>query len=234
MSGAITGFITRGMTSNHSFVAGTVVATISGFIAIENIQEGDYVLSEDPETKDVTYKRVLETYINDAYELIHLNIDGEELVTTPAHPFYVKNVGFVVAGDLEEGAILVDSEGNELHLLIKKWEHLQSPIPVYNFAIEDYHTYFVGQNEVFVHNVCKGGSFKDVDAGKGVDEVANHMPQNAFDKTIDVSRNKGPALLMTKEDHALTRTFAGKGKTAMRLDEGLSARQRLVKDILRL
>jgi hypothetical protein len=135
-------------------VAGTVVITVAGKKAIEYIREGDLVLSEDPDTGDITYKKVLETYINETSELIHLNIDGEEIVTTPAHPFYVKEKGFILAGDLLEGSILVDSEGNELHLKIKRWEHLQSPVPVYNFAVEDFHTYFVGDNEVLVHNNC--------------------------------------------------------------------------------
>lgn len=57
------------------------------------------------------------------------------------------------------------------------------------------------------------------------------MPQNAFDKTIGLSRNDGPALLMSKEDHALTRTFAGRGKATMIEDVGLSARQRMAKDL---
>ncbi len=154
MSGSITGFITGGMNSPHCFVAGTVVLTSAGKKGIEHIREGDLVLSEDPDTGEVTYKRVLETYVSEATELIHLNIDGEEIITTPAHPFYVKDKGFVLAGDLEEGTTLVDNEGNELHLLIKRWEQLQCAIPVYNFAVEDYHTYFVGTKNVLVHNKC--------------------------------------------------------------------------------
>ncbi len=116
MSGAITGFITGGMTSNHCFVAGTLVETIDGPIPIEQIEEGEFVLSEDPETGDVTYKRVLETYVNETNELVHLNIDGEEVVTTPAHPFYVKDLGFVLAGDLEEGTTLVDNVRGKMNL----------------------------------------------------------------------------------------------------------------------
>ena len=77
MSGAINGFVTEGMTSSHCFVAGTLVETIDGPIPIEQIEEGEFVLSEDLETVDVIYKRVLETYINETTELIHLNIDGE-------------------------------------------------------------------------------------------------------------------------------------------------------------
>ncbi len=113
------------MNSNHCFVAGTLVQTIDGAIPIEQIEEGEFVLSEDPETGDVTYKRVLETYVNDTYELVHLTIDGEEIVSTPGHPYYVKDLGIIKAGDLEVGATLIDREGNELHLQIKRWEYLQ-------------------------------------------------------------------------------------------------------------
>ena len=154
MSGSITGFITGGMNSPHCFVAGTVVLTAAGKKGIEHIREGDLVLSEDPDTGEVTYKRVLETYVSEATELIHLNIDGEEIITTPAHPFYVKDKGFVLAGNLEVGTTLIDNEGNELHLQIVRWEQLQNPVPVYNFAVEDFHTYFVGNNKTLVHNVC--------------------------------------------------------------------------------
>ncbi len=76
-----------------------------------------------------------------------------------------------------------------------------------------------------------GGKFKDVDACRGADEVGHHMAQNAYNKTIGISRNDGPALLMSKEDHELTRTFKYKGAQTMKDDVGLSARQRMELDI---
>ena len=33
-------------------------------------------------------------------------------------------------------------------------EHLEEPVTVYNFEVEDYHTYYVGDAEVLVHNTC--------------------------------------------------------------------------------
>ena len=48
----------------------------------------------------------------------------------------------------------MDDEGNKLHLEKKNKEHLAEPVAVYNFAVEDYHTYFVGENEILVHNIC--------------------------------------------------------------------------------
>ncbi|WP_139490061.1 RHS repeat domain-containing protein [Brevibacillus dissolubilis] len=76
-----------------------------------------------------------------------------------------------------------------------------------------------------------GGKFGDVDKVKGPNEVGHHIPQNAYNKTQGVSRNNGPAVKMTKVDHAQTRTFAGKGKKTMKEDAGLNARQRLAKDV---
>jgi len=55
---------------------------------------------------------VLETYVRDTTELLHLTINGEVIKTTFEHPFYVKDVGFVEAGKLQVGDKLVDSRGN--------------------------------------------------------------------------------------------------------------------------
>ncbi|SFH57080.1 intein C-terminal splicing region [Pseudobutyrivibrio sp. OR37] len=85
---------------------------------------------------------------------MYLTIDGEEFTTTEGHPFYTLERGFVKAGELRYSDTLVDDNGKELHLEKKNKEHLTKPVTVYNFAVEDYHTYFVGENEVLVHNTC--------------------------------------------------------------------------------
>lgn len=36
-----------------------------------------------------------------------------------------------------------------------KVEKLSKPETTYNFEVEDFHTYFVGESEVLVHNACK-------------------------------------------------------------------------------
>lgn len=110
-------------------------------------------------------------------------------------------------------------------------EQLDEPVKVYNLEIEDSHTYYVSADDVLVHNACGRGKFSDVNEVKGVDEVAHHMPQDAYNAKNGVSRGKGPALLMSKIDHALTRIFSGRGKKTMRTDDGLTAMQRLELDI---
>lgn len=107
LTGAITGAIQGGMSgyANHlrygsCFVAGTLVATATGYVAIEKIRAGDLVWAWDEETGDVALKPVVETYINETTELTHIFVGGEEIVATPTHPFYCPVKGWTDAAHL--------------------------------------------------------------------------------------------------------------------------------------
>ena len=138
------------------FVAGTLVMAVAGMVAIETIKSGDKVISTDPETMETSPKTVLETYIREVTTLVHLTVNGEEIVTTVDHPFYVKNQGFIKAGELIVGDELLDVNGNILLVENFDVELTDKPVKVYNFQVEDFHTYHVGENGVWVHNSnCK-------------------------------------------------------------------------------
>ena len=138
------------------FVAGTLVMAVAGMVAIETIKSGDKVISTDPETMETSPKTVLETYIREVTTLVHLTVNGEEIITTIDHPFYVKNQGFIKAGELIVGDELLDVNGNVLLVENFDVELTDKPVKVYNFQVEDFHTYHVGENGVWVHNSnCK-------------------------------------------------------------------------------
>lgn len=61
--------------------------------------------------------------------------------------------GWTEAVDLRAGDILVLVNGE--HVIVEKIQHeiLESLINVYNFQVEDYHTYYVGKG-ILVHNTC--------------------------------------------------------------------------------
>ena len=125
-------------------------------VAIEKIKSGDKVISTDPETFETAEKTVLETYIREVNKLVHLTINGEEIITTFDHPFYVRERGFVNACELWVGAQLLDVNNNILVVGNTRLELVKNPVKVYNFQVEDYHTYYVGENGVWVHNAnCK-------------------------------------------------------------------------------
>ena len=82
-------------------------------------------------------------------------MNGEEIVTTVDHPFYVKNQGFIKAGELIVGDELLDVNGNVLLVENFAIELTEKPVKVYNFEVEDFHTYHVGRLGVLVHNAGK-------------------------------------------------------------------------------
>ena len=68
--------------------------------------------------------------------------------------------GFVNAGELKIGDELLDSSGNILFVEKFDVELTEKPTKVYNFQVEDFHTYYVGENGVWVHNAGKDYSGK--------------------------------------------------------------------------
>ena len=60
-------------------------------------------------------------------------INGEEIVTTETHPFFVKNQGFIKAGELIVGDELLDVNGNVLLVENFDVELTEKPVRVYNF-----------------------------------------------------------------------------------------------------
>ena len=46
------------------------------------------------------------------------------------------------------------AEGTLLPVISVSREQLAEPVTVYNFEVEDWHTYYVSEEEVLVHNDC--------------------------------------------------------------------------------
>lgn len=134
------------------FVAGTMILTAAGLTAIEHIKAGDRVISTNPETGETAEKTVLETYIRKTGRLVHLIVNSEEIITTVDHPFYVDKRGFVNAGELWTGARLLDHKGNLLSVEDIRQKLVENPVTVYNFKVEEFHTYHVGYSGSLVHN----------------------------------------------------------------------------------
>ena len=136
------------------FIAGTLVTMADGEKPIEEVEVGDEVLAMDYETGEVAVKKVTQTFENESSELVHINVNGEKIVATPEHPFYVAKLGWTSACKLRAGDVLVLSNGEYVVVEFIQHEILESPVKVYNFEVEDYHTYFVGESSVLVHNDC--------------------------------------------------------------------------------
>jgi hypothetical protein len=136
------------------FVAGTMVLTATGLVAIENIKVGDKVLSTNAETMESGTKPVLQTFINESKELAHVFVDNEEIISTPTHLFYTVGDGWIFAAKLScENTLMLPGE-DQAKVERITLENLEEPIEVYNFEVADWHTYHVGSMGVLVHNDC--------------------------------------------------------------------------------
>ena len=124
-----------------------------GHVPIEEIEAGDLVWATDPETGETALKRVVQVFRNETKEWVHITVNGEKITCTPNHPFYSPVKGWTSAIDLRAGDLLVMLNGE--YVVVEQVQHelLESPETTYNFEVEDYHTYYVGNsNGVLVHN----------------------------------------------------------------------------------
>ena len=134
------------------FVAGTTVLTTLGKKAIENIQVGDTVPCVDHITGELAEKKVVTTTVNKVSRITELDIDGEIIQCTETHPFQVKGKGWVDACNLNPGDVVYTKDWDTAVVKSVNLIELDEPVEVFNFEVEDCHTYFVGNRGLLVHN----------------------------------------------------------------------------------
>lgn len=84
--------------------------------------------------------------------------------------------GWTGAGELKEGDKLNLITGQTVSVQSVVVEQCTEPVKVYNFEVEDFHTYYVGHESVLVHNKCKLSSFN-----KLADKYLKKLGLNAHD-----------------------------------------------------
>ncbi len=140
----------RSINACQCFTAGTKVKTDQGEKDIEDIQVGDQVLSKDEKTGEVEYKVVTATFNHETDDIYKISVGDQVIESTFNHPFYVRGKGWTFVKDLKVGDLLVRSDGNTLN--VKSVEILHKQVIVYNMTIDEFHTYFVSNLGIWVHN----------------------------------------------------------------------------------
>ncbi len=208
-----------GCMDGRCFTGDTLVLTKHGYTAIKEIQKGDEILSRDEKTGRTGFKEVEDVFIRTVHTIYHVWLDGkEEIKTTAYHPVYVQGQGWVTAINLREGDTLETMEGTACITKIVKERH-EEPVTVYNLAIKDWMSYFVGQVRVYVHNGIgyDGGSSSHKQNLDGLNEVRKHLtndvdgldfePNNAMMGKIEKMLSNGQKLTGAYKDfyeHELT------------------------------
>lgn len=120
---------------------------------IEEVKVGELVLTRNENELHASPRagRVTQVFMHSSDMLLKLNVNGEELTTTEIHPFYVLGRGWTVAAQTEIGDLLVSANGTLLPVLDKTL--LSSIETVYNLEVEHDHSFFVGSQGAWVHNL---------------------------------------------------------------------------------
>ena len=165
--GGVSGYnMAQSQNGPQCFIAGTLVQTENGVVAIEDVTIGSLVWSWDEATGKIELNEVVETYVSETYELIHLFVNDEEIVTTPTHPFYSPSNGWTEAINLQVGDNLVLLDGDYVVIEEIQLESLDVPVCVFNLQISDSHTYYVTELGILVHNKCSGSYEIEFKSGK--------------------------------------------------------------------
>ncbi|MFE0684238.1 polymorphic toxin-type HINT domain-containing protein [Streptomyces sp. NPDC058961] len=135
------------------FPAGTKVATANGSKPIEDVEVGEKVWSENPATGQRSLRVVTDLFRHVANSLVSVDTGDEKIRATPDHPFWVIGKGWTGAAELLPGDHLKTLDGSPARVSSVKSE--SGPVSVYNFAVDQNHTYFVGDGGVLVHNSCR-------------------------------------------------------------------------------
>lgn len=120
---------------------------------ISEIEVGDFVLAEDPETGEQRPEAVTHLWLHSDH-LVDLIVAGEAVTTTEDHPFWNETDGEWQRADaLEPGDSLITADRRSVRVggldeSTARWA------PAFNLGVASVHTYFVlvGDHAVLVHN----------------------------------------------------------------------------------
>ena len=142
---------------------------------ISEIDVGDWVLAEDPETGERGAREVTHLWVHQD-TIIDLGIAGHDVATTEDHPFWNHTDSEWQRADaLDSGDSVLTADVGVLTVEGLDWSTARTT-SAYNLTVDDIHTYFVGVggDEVLVHNsnLCDLGgyyehlTYRDLDAAR--------------------------------------------------------------------
>jgi RHS repeat-associated protein len=159
------------------FVAGTLVDTEDGLRPIETLEVGDQVWAKDELSGNIALKPITDLIRPGERQVFEidaspiepaLSVAASELsATTPVsipmsrfdasddHPWWVEGQGWLRTDELASGMTLVARDNRRF--TINRVTLTDRVEDVFNITVAGYHTYFVGEDRIWVHNNCDAG-----------------------------------------------------------------------------
>ncbi|NBB32029.1 polymorphic toxin-type HINT domain-containing protein, partial [Cellulophaga sp. BC115SP] len=131
------------------FTQGTKVLTNFGYKKIELIKKGDKVWSYDVKRNRLGLKLVTRTFNYTRDTVYAIYIDNQVIKASADHPFYIEgrwlNVKSLKVGQKVKLLNGKYKDISAIKIIIESTE-------VFNFTVSQYHTYFVSNSNILVHN----------------------------------------------------------------------------------
>ncbi len=131
------------------FTEKTLVNTNKGLVPISEVLVGDSVWAYSDSTGLQEFKPVIETFAKEWNEIYIITAGEITIEATHEHPFFVSGK-WIKVDELSVGDSLTLANGESV--VVSKINHKKGDFMVYNLLIEDFHTYFVSEERILVHN----------------------------------------------------------------------------------
>ncbi|WLI06909.1 Hint domain-containing protein [Pseudomonas sp. FP597] len=168
------------------FAAGTKVSTPNGDRTIESLKVGDVVWSKPEKGGKPFAAKILATHQRSDQPIYRLKLksvradgkaEGETLLVTPGHPFYVPaKRDFIPVIDLKPGDLLQSLADGDTDNTSSEVESLELYLPVgqtFNLTVDVGHTFYVGDLKTWVHNTGPCWLPEGYFGGRGDSKLAN-------------------------------------------------------------
>ena len=132
------------------FTSGTLVLTSIGFKNIEDIVIGDSVWAYSDSLHILQLRPVIKVYNKEFTQYYELYFSNQKLEVTHEHPFFISGK-WKTADSLIVGDTLTTFNGSIQTIDSIKFASGKS-VTVYNFTVEGFHTYYVSNLNILVHN----------------------------------------------------------------------------------
>ena len=194
------------------------------------------VASKNDQTGETDFKPVVQLFNFQDKVIINLVFESrqgdEELIqATPEHPFMLQNGQWKSAGQLMPGDKVQTAKNTVVRLKSIATDAQRQE--VYNFEVADFHTYFVGENGVWVHNTdCGdviessvkpkelfGRQTKHEFSGSEIKRIKKKMQKDGYDQSqpIDVVEVNGRKIIVDGHHRSRAAGSAGLAEVPIRI-----------------
>jgi hypothetical protein len=133
---------------DNSFVAGTKILTPSGLRNIEDLKNGDVVLSYDRDYERVVEQRISGFNSRVEHVIYEMGIGGQTIQVTRDHPFLTTN-GWKRVIENSVGNTIIAYDGATYK--IESCRMRRGEFTVYNFEVDITGTYYVSDLRLLAH-----------------------------------------------------------------------------------